>query len=254
MKKTNVYSFRNENGAIEATVHADTKKQAAILLRCSPDHVEFREQVRRTDLQRRGDRATKMPVHMWRSRMWAKLTGALVLALLASCSVMREADIHGVRFSAGAFQTKTTDLESTVKSRGQTARIELTNKKVTKGEDIEVGIELTGRQSDLVEGVSLDVAGIGMVARNYFLGSHDGDLRGYFGARLGYQAGWMDVPEYGQSEQINMLYAGAFLGVEARLGRSVSLFAEGGYEGAMSIDQAFAEHGPVGTVGISISF
>lgn len=255
MKKTNVYvsltvddKGNEREGSLR--VFADNKQQAAGLLRCSPEHVKFKEQVRRTDLQRRGDHAAKMPVHSWRQRMWANIAGALALLLMTSCTSL---DISGARLGVGLTRQTVTnkidagELGSVTESatgNGGLARVELTNKQ--PGYD--VGLELGVGELDL-EGVALDTVDVGAVFRAY-LG--EGSLRPYAGARLGYRAGWADVPGLGRGDRIDAATAGAFVGLDLRLSSSVSLFAEGGYEGFLGED--FSGHGPAGLFGVSISF
>lgn len=61
-------------------VWADNREAAARLLHCAVDDVRFKKQVRRTELQRHGDHAAKMPVHMWAKRVWLpRRTAAVVV-------------------------------------------------------------------------------------------------------------------------------------------------------------------------------
>jgi len=76
MKKTNVYvSVSIDNNGLEhegaLRVLADNRKAAADLLRCPVEFVRFKGQERRSDLQRHGDHAAKMPAHSWADRVWA---------------------------------------------------------------------------------------------------------------------------------------------------------------------------------------
>lgn len=66
MRMTNNY-YRGE---IYNFVLADNRRDAAKLLNCDIVHVKFHKRVPRPALQRAGDHAAKLPVHMWRKKWW----------------------------------------------------------------------------------------------------------------------------------------------------------------------------------------
>jgi len=172
---------------------------------------------------------------------------------LAACASL---DIDGARVGVGAVHQRaanTIDLGEfgsvTEKASGDgaLARIELTNR-LEPG--LEVGLEISGAEINL-EDVTLDTIGVGGVVRKFFA-DDEAVLRPYAGARMGYAAGWADVPGFGTGDRVDLFTGGAFLGLDLRLGERVSLFAEGGYEGSIAHD--FNQHGAAGMVGLSVRF
>lgn len=67
MKKINryQYSYLTKDGTGTREVRARTRIEAARLLKCPIEEVEFLETVQKTLLERRGDHAARTPISQW---------------------------------------------------------------------------------------------------------------------------------------------------------------------------------------------
>ena len=251
MKKTNVYTAENKGEVL-----ADTRKQAAALLHVAELDVRFVKQTNRTELQRLGDHCARTPLNCWDKKLFAKklaqsagLLAVLFCFAFTSCTTL---DIDGVRGSFGAqhvtaaSKVQTSQGSYTDKATDTLAihRAELVNKLAP---DLQVGL-LLGLGAGSIHDVDVATYDIGGSVRQYF---GDSALRPYGEATLGYRRFEASDDILGRAG-VDMLFGSASIGLELSLGSRMSLFAQGGYEGAFKDD--LATYGPSFLIGGAVSF
>lgn len=180
-----------------------------------------------------------------------KTTAFLFLLLpLAACASL---DIDGARvgFSTSEQRAKNTvDLgdgervTERAQGTGLGARVELVN---VVEPNVEAGLVFGFGEDDIAD-VGVRNYDVGAAAR-FYLG--ESWVRPYAEGRVGYRYAEALVP-FADGGHLDMLTAGAALGVELNLGRGVSVFGQGGYEGAFG--DGYSSEGLVGTFGLAIRF
>ena len=179
--------------------------------------------------------------------MKTKITASLLL-LLASCTSL---DIDGVRMSAGLQPMK---VAARTEINGQTdtdhaedtapvARVELVN---DLDPQTQVGMVL-GASRGTLGIVDFESYDLGAAVRHYI---GEGQLRPFGEFTAGYRRFEVDDEDFG-SAGTDLIFGSASVGLELRLGR-MSIFAQGGYEGAYGDD--FHTSGPTIMVGGAVTF